>query len=310
MAKKNSNDVFSFKNAEIPDRAISESKKDDALKVSYLSKDVLSCPACNETFRKEELLSGSGRLIAGSLTEELHRLYEPSLKYGSLYPLAYHAIVCPSCWFASMSTDDFYSLNENIAEQVKNDNDMRKEEVDSIFPEVDFYAPRTLISGAVSQYLVMRCYDYYPMEYSPSIKQGLAALRASWLLTHMDEAEPGQHYDWLSMLFKRKARFFYQRALAGETSDGETLSGIKMFGPDLDKNYGYEGFLYIAGLLEFKYGDLSDTQKRLDSIATTKRTLAKMFGLGRSSKSKPGPLLEKARNLYDEIANELQEFDE
>lgn len=285
------------------------SKKDSALKLSYYEKKPTICPACEESFHKEELLSGSGRLIAGGLTEELHRLYEPSLKYGDVYPLAYQAIVCPKCWFASMS-DDFKLLPAENREIVAGTSSVRLEELATAFPPVDFYEPRTLISGAASQYLVMRCYDYYPSSFSPTIKAGLAALRAAWLLEDMDKKTPGQHYDWLAELFKRKARFYYSRALECETTGKETLSGLKIFGPDTDKNYSYEGFLYITGLLEYKYGDRSNEEQWRNNIASTKRTIAKMFGLGKSSKNKPGPLLEKARGLYDTIAQELQDFDD
>jgi uncharacterized protein (DUF2225 family) len=34
-----------------------------------------------------------------------------------------------------------------------------------------------------------------------------------------------------------------------------------------------------------------------------------MFGLGKASKSKPGPLMEKSRALYNTISKELNEFD-
>ncbi|MDR3301562.1 MAG: DUF2225 domain-containing protein [Spirochaetaceae bacterium] len=292
------------------DEFLVNTKKDTVLKVSYQSKEVFVCPVCKEEFHKEELFTGSGRLIAGSLTDELHRLYEPSAKYGELYPLAYHAVVCPGCWFAS-NLDDFNALPENARHKIQVDEEARKKEVGSIFPPVDFYESRSLVSGAVSQYLIMRCYDYYPADFSPTVKAGIAALRAGWLLEHINEKEPGQHWDWLAQLFKKKAHFFCRRALDGETGGGgETLSGLKSFGPDLDKNYGYEGFLYITGLLEFKCGSRKDPQKRKDLITESRQTLAKMFGLGKSSKSKPGPLLEKSRSLYADISKELQDFDE
>jgi len=76
-------------------------------------------------------------------------------------------------------------------------------------------------------------------------------------------------------------------------------------GPDFDKNYSYKGFLYIVAYLELKYGD----QRHLDAISDAKLTLTKMFRMGKLSKSKPGPLLEKSRTLYEELAKELEEFD-
>ena len=45
-------------------------------------------------------------------------------------------------------------------------------------------------------------------------------------------------------------------------------------------------------------------------LSAAKRTIARMFGLGKRSKSKPGPLLEKARDLYDALKEELREDDE
>jgi uncharacterized protein (DUF2225 family) len=277
-------------------------------KISFLAKDTTRCPVCGETFRREELLSGSGRLIAGSLSDELHRLYESS-RYGNLDPLAYPATVCPRCWFAAME-QDFTKLPKDEFPQVEAGEQSRKDMVHMIFPNIDFYENRNLISGAASHLLVCLCYDYFPVTFSPTIKQGIATLRAGWLLDEMDAVYPGQHYGWLAELFKKKACFFYSEALARETSGKETLSGLTVFGPDTDKNYGYEGMLYLRGILEYKYGSQKDPRRRYEALADAKRTIAKIFGLGRSSKSKPGPLLEHGKNLYEKLGKELQDFDE
>jgi uncharacterized protein (DUF2225 family) len=176
--------------------------------------------------------------------------------------------------------------------------------------DIDFNRQRGLIEGVVSQYLVLRCYDYYPVDFSPTIKQGVAALRTSWLLDDLDKKDPNQHYDWLATLLKKKALFFYRRALELEQTAKEKLSGLANLGPDTDKNYGYEGLLYLIGLLEYKYGDTGNATRRREALGDCKRTLAKMFGMGKASKSKPGPLMEKSRALYDAFAKELNEFDE
>ena len=60
-----------------------QSKKEVA--ISYYSKDQVECPVCGAKFKREEMYSGGGRVIAGDLTEELRRLYEPSAKYGEVY---------------------------------------------------------------------------------------------------------------------------------------------------------------------------------------------------------------------------------
>jgi uncharacterized protein (DUF2225 family) len=278
------------------------------LKISFQSKEEYICPICGTTFRREELLSGSGRLIAGELTDELHRLYEPSAKYGEVYPLSYQATVCPECWFASMDKD-FLGLPKSAFDGIMGDRRKRVDDTLTIFPAIDFNEPRGLMSGAASLYLAVRCYEFYPKDFSPTVKQAIATLRAAWLLEELDKKLPGQHYDWLTLLFKKKAQFLYNEAIRREQSGKENLSGLKIFGPDTDKNYAYEGALYLSALLKVKYGPNVDPAQRAQSLDEAKRTIAKIFGLGKSSKAKPGPLLEHARALYDSINKELKTDD-
>ncbi|MDR1929299.1 MAG: DUF2225 domain-containing protein [Treponema sp.] len=279
------------------------------LKISFASKEEYTCPVCDHAFHREELLSGSGRLIAGKITDELHRLYEPSAKYGEIFPLAYQATVCPECWFASLDKD-FTALPPEKRNKALEDREKRFRETRLIFPSADFNRPRDLVNGAASLYLALCCYSYYGKEFSPTIKQAITALRAGWLLEEMDRKNPGYHYDWLALSFKKKANFLYSEAIFKEQSGKETLSGIKNFGPDTDKNYSYEGALYLSALLRLKYGPRENAEQRAESLGNAKRTIAKIFGLGRSSKSRPGPLLEHARELYDNINRELKEEDD
>ena len=283
--------------------------KEKEAKVSFMSKEEYICPVCGMNFKREELLSGSGRLIAGSLTDELHRLYEPSARYGEIYPLIYQATVCPRCWFAAMDKDfvDFPKSQARIA-----DEDMEKRITDAkkLFPETEFEQNRDLGSGIASLYLVVRCYDYFTKEFSPTIKQAIASLRAGWLLDEMNSKYPNENYDWLSKLFKKKAAYFYNEAVRREQRGIETLSALKNFGPDTDKNYSYEGALYLTALLRYKYCYLDKLDIRASAMEEAKRTIARIFGVGKSSKSKPGPLLEHARSLYDSISKELNESDE
>ena len=205
---------------------------------------------------------------------------------------------------------DFTALPQGARARAGEDEAIRKKDTLAIFPRVDFNEPRGLVSGAASLYLAARCYDYYTKEFSPTIKQGIAILRSAWLLDDINEKYPGQNFDWLAVLFKKKAQFFYSEALRKEQSGKETLSGLKFFGPDTDKNYAYEGALYLTGLLKLRYGYKDEGDARKEALGEVKRTIAKIFGLGRSSKSKPGPLLEHARNLYDNINKELNESDD
>ena len=57
--------------------------------ISYWSKEKSLCPVCGKTFEREVMLSGNGRMIAGGLSDDLHRTFEPSAKFGRVYPLIY-----------------------------------------------------------------------------------------------------------------------------------------------------------------------------------------------------------------------------
>ena len=65
--------------------------------ISFYAKEQIDCPVCRKFFRREEMLSGGGRMIAGNLTDELRRIFEPSVKYGQVYPLIYSIGTRPHC---------------------------------------------------------------------------------------------------------------------------------------------------------------------------------------------------------------------
>ncbi|MCL2609083.1 MAG: DUF2225 domain-containing protein [Treponema sp.] len=281
-------------------------KEERELKVSFMSKKEYSCPVCGEVFHKEELLSGGGRLIAGALTEELHRLFQPSVRYGPVYPLAYYIVVCPLCWFASTETD-FPLFPRSRVNVARSDCSRRKEEALRIFPGTDFFKPRRLMEGAASHYLALRCYDFYERDASPTIKRGVAALRSAWMLDELNALYPGHNYDWLATLFRQKAQYFYCEALSKEQAGTEIMSALKNFGPDIDKNYSYEGMLYLCAYLRFNYGPKGESEEdRINSLEEARRTVARLFGMGKMSKDKPGAFLDIARKLYNTIHAELE----
>ena len=63
--------------------------------------------------------------------------------------------------------------------------------------------------------------------------------------------------------------------------------------------------IYLSGLLEYKYGQRENQELRLKKLDESKKAIARIFGLGKSSKAKPGPLLEVAKSLYDKMTSEL-----
>jgi len=85
------------------------------------------------------------------------------------------------------------------------------------------------------------------------------------------------------------------------------MGGAKNLGPDLDKNYGYDGVLYIGAYLQYKYATDENEEDRKVSLANAKRIVARIFGMGKASKNKPAAILDNAKSLFDKIKNELKE---
>ncbi len=274
--------------------------------VSYFSKQKIVCPVCGFQFLREDPLTGGGRMIAGELSDELRRDFEPSIKYGKIYPLIYSVGVCPECSYAAL-WQDFSGLDRGSYDKIRDQESSRQSSVSAIFPGYQFKTLRRLLDGAASYYLALLCYEQTPVEFSPTLRKGIVSLRAAWLSADMDAAYPGKNYDFVTKAFYKKALFFYNEALARETDGSEPIGGLTSFGPDIDKNYGFNGIIYLAGLLEYKYGQTRDPALRIQKFAEHKRAIARIFGLGRSSKNKPGPLLEHSRKLYDNFTRELKE---
>jgi uncharacterized protein (DUF2225 family) len=278
-------------------------------KITYFEKKQTACPVCESKFYREDLLSGGGRLLAGKLTEDLRRLYEPSKKYGEVFPLVYPVTVCPVCLFAAYQPDFNRIPPERIKEAEVNA-DERRDGISHIFPELDFTAPRTLKEGVASYFFAMLCYPFYDKNFNPTFKIGLSALRAAWLLGDMHARAPADNYDLLARMFYRKACAGYLYTLALEQKGTEPLSNSLQFGPDMDKNYGYDGLIYLASYLDFKHGEEAQKEKRIESLESAKRMIAKVFGIGKASKARPSALLEHAKQVFTGIGDEIAKLKE
>jgi uncharacterized protein (DUF2225 family) len=274
-------------------------------KLTFFEKKQTACPVCNGKFFREDLLSGGGRLIAGNLTKELRRQYDASKKFGEVRPLLYPITVCPVCYFAALPVD-FAALPDSHVKQAEINADERRESISILFPQLDFTAPRTLREGIASYYFAVMCYDFYDKRANPTFKAGLMALRAAWLLGDLNVQEPGENWDHLALIFYRKAHFYYQLALERESAGQEAFDAALAFGPDLDKNYGYYGVIYLAAYLDFKYGPASDPERRVASLQYARRMMAKIFGVGKSSKNRPTAILDNAKEVYEQMGEEIQ----
>ena len=275
--------------------------------LSYWSKEKCHCPVCKKDFEKEIMYSGNGRMIAGGLTDELHRNFEPSKKFGRVYPLVYDIGTCPVC-YTSLLWSDFKDLKgQTVLDELYNSADDRKKKAEVIFPYFDLTRQRTLYDGAAMYYLALMTYDKVGAELLPTMKSAVLALRLGWLCTDLHARCPGHNFEYIAQVFYRKATFLYEQAVINETSRVEKSSTLGNMGPDMDKNYGWDGVIYLCGLLEYKYGQKDDLALRLKKLSEAKTSIARIFGLGKSSKAKPGPLLEKSRDLYDKLSAEVSD---
>jgi hypothetical protein len=272
--------------------------------LTFFSKETITCPVCETQFHREELRTGRGRLNAGDLTRELRRKYIPSQKYGEVYPIIYPITVCPSCYFATLQ-QDFEALGDEAIDRIRDHTDDRHAAIEKLFDDIDFTSERGLKEGFASYFFATMCYDFVSKEHSPTIKQAICTLRAAWCANDLHRKNSRENYDYLAKVFYRKSRFFYTEAVLREQSGEESLGNCPHLGPDTDKNYGYDGVLYIAGLLEFHHGPRNNQEAREEALVRSKRMVGRLFGMGRASKNKPTAILDNARDLYDEIAREL-----
>lgn len=277
--------------------------------ISYWSKDKVICPVCKKSFEKEIMRSGNGRMNAGDLSDELHREFKPSAKYGRVYPLIYEIGCCPHCYTAFFWNDFNEIKKTDVIDRLYDQAEKRRSAVENIFPYFNLKSERTLFDGAAMYFFALQSYDCVDPEMLPTLKQAIISLRLSWLTTEIHQQCSEYNYDYISQVFYRKALFFYQQAVINEEKRVEKSSTLSNMGPDMDKNYGWDGVIYLCGLLEYKYGQKEDLQLHLKKLSESKTAIARIFGLGKSSKNKPGPLLEHARDLYDKLVKELNDDD-
>ncbi len=245
-------------------------------------------------------------MIAGPLTDELHRIYEPSKRYGRVFPMIYEIGCCPNCHTA-LFWKDFNDIKDQASlARLYDDQEKRVAMVETIFPYHNLLEKRNLYDGAAMYYNALLCYEKVDIGYAPTFKRAMITIRLAWMCQDLDILCPGHNFAYIAQVFYRKAMFFYQQTLINETGRIESIEPMNnMFGPDTDKNYGYDGVIYMQGILEYKYGQKKDKELRLKKLEEFKKSIARIFGLGKSSKEKPGPLLELAKNLYDKINKEL-----
>ncbi|MBN2652545.1 MAG: DUF2225 domain-containing protein [Spirochaetales bacterium] len=281
---------------------------DNKPSITFFSTDSIECPVCGKLFRVEKMRHGRGRLVSKEITDELRRVYEPTQAYGEVIPIHYSITVCPDCYYAAYQ-NDFLSLKAPEKESLLGKRKDRKDTIHEIFPDLDYIKPRREKEAAASYYLAMVSYELLNPDKAPTIKQGLSALRAAWIFSDMHRKFPNDNYDYLSTVFYKKAAYLYNSALRKEFAGKERVSETPGLGPDVDKNYGFDGVLYLAALLLFRYSDYSNQEEKIEILRNAKSTVARIVGMGKKMKSKPTVILENARDLYNEIGDYIKAYE-
>ncbi|MEM9423308.1 MAG: DUF2225 domain-containing protein [Spirochaetota bacterium] len=280
----------------------------ESKRISFLTSEEHKCPICETTFQREELLTGRGRLNAEKLTDELHRLFLPSEKFGDIYPLIYATRTCPQCYYTSLH-EDFNKVRKEALYnlQTKSAIQTRKEIVEKVFEDINFSGFRRLQEGIAAYITGIYCYEFFPDHLAPILKQGICAIRAAWLAVHLHYNHPQENYDYLARILYRKAGYFYSRAieLNDKADQPLTTRSINNYGPDIDHNFGLDGVINLAGMLQYKYGQRSNTELRIKRLKEAKVMISRLVGTGRVSQNKPTVILNHSRDLYSRINKEI-----
>lgn len=274
-------------------------------RISFFEKKPSTCPACEHQFKIERFMMGGGRMNAGQLHQDLRREWLPSKKFGEVFPLIYDVIVCPNCYYSALAVE-FLKPDPKAIPKLNENRDNRKAFVADIFPDLDFTLPRGLKEGAAGYLLALHSYQSWGPNFAPSLKSAICSLRASWIFHDLYKKFPQENYDYLSLIMKHKARFYYNRIIERETSGKESVGSVAHFGPDIDFNWGYDGVLYLMGYLEFTLGDATNEDERHKKLERARMVIARLVGLGKSSKSKPSAMLDMAKDLYHQMGGELK----
>ena len=284
-------------------------QEDKSLKITYFKKKADICPLCNEEFYGEDLLSGGGRLIAGGITDELRRNYDENKKYGIIYPMIYSIMVCPNCYYSAFP-DDFAKINVRIKERLTEHEEVRYNIVNTLFPGIDFKEERNIEHGLCSYLLATSCYSYFERKYCPTLRRAQSSLRTAWIAQDMANHYKNQLFQQMYKIFYRKAAKYFGQALDLSQNGKEPIDGNKYIGPDTDNNYGYDGLLYITGVLNYKVAKSEkDIEKKGKQLVKIRRIMAKLYGGGKASKDKPAIILNNSKDMYDEIGKEVKKIE-
>ena len=277
--------------------------------ISFFHKKPFTCIVCEEKNYREELRMGRGRLDAGKLDLDLQRHYIASKEYGTVLPILYNVVTCNYCYFSYLITDDISKLRKQsiIALQGEQKSEERIALLKGIIKEVpNFSFKRNLVMSLGAYILAIASYNQFLKEESPTLRLAIVTLRCAWICKLMHSFGYVAETEQLMKIFYRKAAFLYQKSIDMQEKGEEDYREIKTYGPDTDRDYGFDGFIYMNSWLQFNYGELNNHDIREKVLMNIRSTLSKVFGFGKSTKEKPSALLYQARNTFDLVEEELK----
>ncbi|HPS57122.1 MAG TPA: DUF2225 domain-containing protein [Spirochaetota bacterium] len=282
---------------------------EETKKITFRQKNATLCPACRNEFFREEMFTGGGRLIADKLTDELRMIYKENKKWGRIYPLSYLLNVCPNCLFTGYPKD-FNDVTDEEIIKIQEMRSARKNAVNKFFGDLDFNQDRNLLIGAASYMLAVDCYNLRRKNVAPTFKKAVSSIRGAWLFSDLGDEFPDRPYKKMSLFFYKKAYDYYFKVLELIQNGAEPADAAGNMGPDSDKNWGYEGILYLSAILTVNFGAREkDPVKRAENFRRSKMYLSRLFGMGKSSKSTPSDLIEKTRILYEKINQTMESLE-
>lgn len=277
--------------------------------ITFFSSDTIKCPVCDEAFRKENVRQGGGRFVAENLNRDLYRNYKKTEKYGKVFPVIYNTIVCPNCFYSILSLDQNIEIDEGAKTLLAGDKQNRIDKMQEIFGRIlDFKKNRTLLSGAAGYFLALCSYSFLDAKNGADFKKALCALRLSWVLREIiieSEAkkEPSgiENPKDVYWMFRILARKLYYQSFQNIVKGEEIINAIQRFGPDVDVDFGYHGFLYVMAYLHYEQRDILPPDQRESLLEECRLVLSRTFGIGEKSKEKPSILLESVKELIKDI---------
>lgn len=276
--------------------------------ISYRSKNATVCPICSYEFRRELLHSGGGRLIAAELTPELRRTYESSKKYGAIHTLAYPVVTCPKCLYSGLQ-GDYSNINDDEKQAHTNAIKERWVGIEKIMGRLDFHKERDLRLGAASYLLAIDCYQRRARRVAPTAKKAVCSLRAAWLFSDLHKQSPQSNFHKVSDLLYSKAwRYYHSLLNIMSRGDEPQEQFMSILGPDTDKNWGFDGVIYINSYLVFKRIERLSLEKeaKIKMLDEARRNLGRLYGYGRYSADRPSPIVNLARDLYGGLGEMLK----